>query len=67
MIALTNELYSLFFLKEKRKGIPGQEIKGNGRETYIKEVSGQSEVITPLECVKALLLVPFWSVVTCGP
>lgn len=31
--------FILFCLKEKRKAMPGQELKGDIRETYIKKVS----------------------------
>lgn len=35
--------YILLCLKEKRNVIPGQEIKENGRKTYMKKVSRETE------------------------
>lgn len=48
----------VFVFKKEKKGILGQDIKESGRETYVKEVSRESEAVTPVAFVMALLLCP---------
>lgn len=48
--------FTLFCLKEKRKAMPGQELKRDVRETYIRKVSTWVE--GPAYCPSAGLRAP---------